>query len=273
MCRIEAWPPPGDDLLDVLGPVEEVFDLGVAAFPVCHAQVASKWVIRGHVDHGLRDCHGGERVVRGRLEKRITARERIADDTDGRRDGDVSGEHVHGARTKGADVAQTAAVHSPRHPAFQVARADGVFREFAHELAIKQRRQRVVEVADCIPAEARSPYRELAGLLQMGVAGERELLAEGVQVVEHFLELERVLIAHQPGGRERQLPKVALEVGRGVAPFPAAAGKFHAAPLNEATADDQRNLEAHATPPQAYASCCPAGTRPRGRARPAHRRR
>ncbi|MCY1462645.1 hypothetical protein D9M71_804430 [compost metagenome] len=71
---------PGDDLLEILRPVQFRFEFLVAAAPIGNADMPGQRMVWGHVDHGAGDGGGGERVIGRRFDQRIAAQDHVAHD-------------------------------------------------------------------------------------------------------------------------------------------------------------------------------------------------
>src|SRR5918994_4287301 len=107
---------PRHDLLDVLRPVQRVLHGDVASLPVPDNEVTRDRVVGCHVSQGSGDGHGGERVVRRRLDDRVATGEHAAQHRHRGHEPAVNGGGGGRPGHEGTAAGLAAAAAAPREP-------------------------------------------------------------------------------------------------------------------------------------------------------------
>jgi len=87
--------------------------------------------------------------------------------------------------------------------------------------------------------------RKLEGFLKIGVVVQHQFLAQRGEIVEYLLGLQRVDVRQCGGIVKRQRVQMLPDVRRGEGEAVAPPAKFQIGILDDAAADDQRNMGDH----------------------------
>ena len=205
---------PGDDLFDVLGPVQRLLDGKVAALPVRDREMLGDWVARCDVGEGAGDRDRSQRVVRRRLDDGVAPGDHRAQDRHRRHQAAVARRDVQHPRPERPHPQLASVGQSLAHPAVEVSESDLAVGDFEDVGPREQRLQHLIAVLEHVRGQRVGQQRRLVGLLQVGVGVEHERVAERFKHVEDFAEGDVVQVGHRHRTRQWQAVHVAGHIGR-----------------------------------------------------------